>query len=154
LRSPSPVGGGSRPKGAGWGSPDLLFARGELAPSAALSGAYLPLQGRWKCTHTSNKSSPAKLRPLLNKLKPRFRLVAHQPLDRFIGVLAVAFHHRDLKQGALLRVHGGFLQLRRHHLAEPLEAADFDLGVGVEFFFQDGVAVLVVAGVKNSCRRG
>jgi hypothetical protein len=38
--------------------------------------------------------------------------------------------------------------LRRHHLAEALETADLDLGVGVKFFLEDFVAVLVVARIK------
>jgi hypothetical protein len=36
-------------------------------------------------------------------------------------------HHAQ--RGAFGRVHGGFLQPRRHHFAKPLEAADIDLGV-------------------------
>jgi addiction module HigA family antidote len=36
-------------------------------------------------------------------------------------------HHAE--HGALGRVHRGFLQLRRHHFAEVLEAADIDLYV-------------------------
>ena len=37
----------------------------------------------------------------------------------------------------------------RHHLAESLEAADFDLGVGVKFLLQNLVAVLFVARIKD-----
>ncbi len=74
------------------------------------------------------------LRTLLDKLEPQFRLGAHQPLDRLFGVLAVVGDERDAKQRAPLRVHGGFLELRGHHLAEPLEAAHVHLGVGVKFF--------------------
>ena len=85
----------------------------------------------------------------LDEFETRFGLGAHQPLDGLFGVLAVVGDQRDPKQRALLRVHGGFLELRRHHLAEPLEAADLDLGVGVKFLLQDFVAVLVVAGIKN-----
>ena len=40
-----------------------------------------------------------------------------------------------LQQRALRRVHRGFLQLRRRHLAEALEAADLDLRAGFELGF-------------------
>ena len=53
-----------------------------------------------------------KLRPLLGKLEAQFRLGAHQPLDGLLGILAVVGDGRDAKKRALLRVHGGFLQLR------------------------------------------
>src|SRR5256885_12335587 len=46
-------------------------------------------------------------------------------------------------------VHRRLLQLCRHHLAETLEAADIDLGIGVELPLQDFVPVLVVAGVER-----
>ncbi len=90
-----------------------------------------------------------KLSALLDKLEAQFRLGAHQPLDGLFGILAVVGDERDANKSALLRVHGGFLELRRHHLAEPLEAAHFDLGVGVRLFFEDFVPVLFVARTKD-----
>ena len=47
------------------------------------------------------------------------------------------------------RIHGGFLELRRHHLAEAFEAADLDLGVGVELALEQRILVGVVAGVDR-----
>jgi Raf kinase inhibitor-like YbhB/YbcL family protein len=54
-------------------------------------------------------------------------LCAHEALDRIRRVLAVVGEENDAQQGARLRVHGGFLELVRHHLAQALEAADLDL---------------------------
>src|SRR6266851_200370 len=71
--------------------------------------------------------------PLLDELEARLGLGAHQPLDRFFGVLAVVGDQHDAQERALARVHGGLLELARHHLAEALETADLHLGVGVEF---------------------
>src|SRR5262245_65197278 len=82
------------------------------------------------------------LRPLLDELEARFRLVAHQALDRAVGFLAFVIDHHDAQQRALLRVHGGLLELISHHLAEPLETADLDLGVGVEFLFHHLILVI------------
>src|SRR5580700_5888234 len=84
----------------------------------------------------------------LDEIETCFGLGAHQPFDRFFRGLLVFGDELDPKQHALFRVHGGFFQLRRHHLAEALEAADLDLGVGVKFFLEDFVAVLVVACIK------
>ena len=61
------------------------------------------------------------------------RRALHRPLR--IG--AVFGDEHELEQGALLRIHGGFLELRRHHLAEALEAADFDIGIGAELARHD-----------------
>src|SRR3954463_11407252 len=65
-----------------------------------------------------------KFRPLLDELEAHLRLVAHEALDRALGVLALVLDHHDAQQGALARIHGGFLELARHHFAEALEAAD------------------------------
>ena len=92
---------------------------------------------------------PGELRPLLDELEARLRLRPHQPLDRRRRLLALVVDQHDPQQRALAPVHGGLLELRRHHLAEPLEAADFDLGVGVELLLEDLVAVLLVARVED-----
>ena len=85
---------------------------------------------------------------LLDEIEARFGLGAHQPLDGFFGSFMVVGNKLHPKQHALVRVHGGFFKLRRHHFAEPLEAADLDFGVGVKFFFEDFVAVPVIARIK------
>src|SRR5438105_1778027 len=90
-----------------------------------------------------------KLRALLDELEARLGPVAHEPFDGAFGRLALLLHDSDAQQRALARVHRGLLELPRHHLAKALEAADLDLGVGVEFLFDDLVLVLVVARVKH-----
>ena len=40
---------------------------------------------------------------------------------------------------------------RKHHFAEALESADIDFGVGVEFFFQQFVAMFLVARINGFC---
>ncbi len=63
--------------------------------------------------------------------------------------LAIVGTSMTRKQRALGRVHGGFLELARHHFAEAFEAADLDLGVGVEFLLDDFVLVRVVARIER-----
>src|SRR5690242_16257543 len=76
---------------------------------------------------------------LLDVLEAQLRLAAHQPFHQVRGLagfrtffFVVAMRHADPKQRALLRVHGGFLELARRHLAEALEAADLDLALAGE----------------------
>ena len=81
--------------------------------------------------------------------EPGLGLGAHQPLDRIGGAFAVVGQQHHAEQRAPGRVHGGFLELGRHHLAKPFKAADIDLGVGVELALQKRVLVGVVAGVDR-----
>src|SRR5690349_13788413 len=63
---------------------------------------------------------------LLDEAEARLRLGTHEAVHRRLGRRLVV-EHLDPEQGALPRVHGGLLQLRGHHFAEALEAADLDL---------------------------
>ena len=130
-----------------------------LLPFASFRGGAVlqPLSGRsgHSVSRTCRSRSHVQRRlvgelgALLDEVEARFGFGAHQPLDGFFGVLAVVGDQHDAQQRALPRVHGGFLELRRHHLAQALEAADFDLGVGVKFLLENFVSVLVVAGIEN-----
>src|SRR5262249_54537713 len=53
------------------------------------------------------------LRAFLDELEARLGLGAHQPLDRFRRLLLLVVLELDPQQRALLRVHRGFLELRR-----------------------------------------
>src|SRR5262249_17779598 len=79
---------------------------------------------------------------LLDALETRLGLGAHQPFDRFGGGLPVVVDHLDTQQRAPSRVHGGFLELIGHHLTQPLEAADLDIGVGVKLLLAKLAQVL------------
>jgi hypothetical protein len=48
------------------------------------------------------------------------------------GAFAVVGQQHHAEQGAPGRVQFGFLELRRHHLAEPFEAAGIDLGCNLD----------------------
>src|SRR5438105_5937508 len=61
-------------------------------------------------------------RPLHDEAEARARVLAHQLVHDAVGVERVLDHHPQA--GALLRVERGGLEILRHHLAEPLEAAD------------------------------
>src|SRR5690606_6965931 len=52
-----------------------------------------------------------------------------------------------LQQGAPGRIHSGFLELGRQHLAQTLEAADLDGALTLELARQQFVLVAVVAGI-------
>src|ERR1700730_4207990 len=88
-------------------------------------------------------------RALLDEFEAAFRLVAHETLDRDVGFLALVIQHDAAQERALAWVHGGLLELDGQHLAQSLEAADLDLGVGVEFSSDQLVPVRVVARVEN-----
>jgi len=65
--------------------------------------------------------------------KARFGLGAHQAFDRIGGALAVVGQQHHAQHGALGRVHGGFLQLRRR---------------GIEFFGGGGGTSIKSQGEK------
>ena len=75
----------------------------------------------------SSCSSSAKAARSWMKAEAGLGLVAHQPLDRVARIGRSSAVDDDLQKRALPRVHGGFLELRGHHLAQALEAADLDL---------------------------
>ena len=104
--------------------------------------------------HTSSISVPANSARSWMKSKRASALVPIRRSTEFCGVGAVVGDEHHLEQGALPRVHGGFLELRRHHLAEALEAADLDLGVGAELARHDLGPVGVVAGVEHLAAMG
>ena len=60
---------------------------------------------------------------------------------------SAATHH--LEQRALARVHRRFLELRRAHLAEPLEAARLDLALAGQHLADQFVAMLIVARIDG-----
>src|SRR4051812_9407801 len=75
---------------------------------------------------------------LLDVAEAFFGFAAHQLLHELRGcaqraLLGVIGEHH-LEQGALARMHRGFLKLARRHLAKSLEAADLDLAAAVERF--------------------
>ena len=113
-------------------------------------------RGRRATSHTSSKSSLANSARSWMKSKRASALLPISRSTDFCGRLVVGFvlDQHDLQQRALPRVHGGFLELRRHHLAEALEAADLDLGVGAEFLLEDFVLVLVVARIERLAAMG
>ena len=94
------------------------------------------------------------LRLVGNEGKAGFGLGAHQPLDRIGRAVAIVGQQHHAQQRAPGRIHGGFLELRRHHLAEAFEAADLDFGIGVEFALDQRVLVRVVAGVDRLAAMG
>ena len=86
---------------------------------------------------------------LLDEAEARFGLGAHQRVDRVLGAASIASDHVDPEQRALPRVHGGFLELRGHHLAQALEAADLDLAAAGELGLQEFVLVRIVARIEH-----
>src|SRR5712664_1362057 len=72
----------------------------------------IPPQNVWRA-HTPSRSSLANSALSEMKAKARLGLGAHQPFDRIGGALAVVGQQHHAQHGALGRVHGGFLQLRR-----------------------------------------
>ncbi len=56
---------------------------------------------------------------------------------------------RTLSSVRLARVHGGFLELGRRHLAQALEAADLDLAAAGELALHQLVLMRVVAGIGD-----
>jgi hypothetical protein len=82
---------------------------------------------------------------VLDEAEAGVGLLAHQPFDQILDIV-LALGDGDAGQGALLRIHGGLLQLGGHHLAQALEAADLGLLV-LEDGGQQFVLVGVVAGV-------
>ena len=89
------------------------------------------------------------LRIVLDEAEAGVGLLAHQPLDQVLDVV-LGFRDGDAGEGALLRIHGGLLELGGHHLAETLEPADLGL-LALEDGGDQFVAVGVVAGV---CAQG
>src|SRR5262245_52536599 len=85
---------------------------------------------------------------LLDEAEARFGFGAHQAVDGGSGRRFIV-EHLDPEQGALPRVHGGFLELRGHHFAEALEATDLDLAAAGELGLQELVLVRVVARVGD-----
>src|SRR5688572_11688450 len=92
------------------------------------------------------------LRVLLDELETQLRLAAHQALDQVRGVarflalfLDIAVRHAHAQQHAVLRVHGGLLEIVRLHLAQALEAAYLDLDAAGELGLQQLLLVGVVA---------
>src|SRR5271168_4822719 len=67
---------------------------------------------------------------LLDELEAQFRLLAHQLFEQAFGRLDVFARDVNLQQGAMARPHGGFLELRRHHFTQALEARHVHLGAG------------------------
>ena len=74
----------------------------------------------------SNIQLCRKLGPVLNKAEARFGLDAHQVVNGFLRRRDVVMGDLDPQHGALFRVHGGFLELRRVHFAKAFEAANVD----------------------------
>src|SRR5262249_52989710 len=66
------------------------------------------------------------LRVLLDEFEAQLGLAAHQGLDQAFD-LSLGLRQRHACERALLRVHGGLLELSGHHLAQALEAADLGL---------------------------
>src|SRR5215212_5366919 len=88
-------------------------------------------------------------RALLDEDEAGFRLVAHEALDRVARVGPLVGLDHDLQERALPRIHGGFLELGRQHLAETLEAPDLDLAVPLERRLEELLLVGVVAGIDG-----
>src|SRR4029077_21289653 len=89
------------------------------------------------------------LRLLLDEIEARLGLGAHQAFYGPRGWCDLFVHQDHAKESALTGIHGGFFELRGHHLAEALEAADFDLGVRVELLFEQCLFVLVITRVHD-----
>src|SRR5260221_2044178 len=70
-----------------------------------------------------------------------FGLVAHQPFDRIGGAFAVVGQKYHAQHGAPGRIHGGLLELGRHHLAQAFEAADINLRLGLGLALQPSLPV-------------
>src|SRR5690606_1060973 len=85
---------------------------------------------------------------LLNELETQFGLIAHQAVDCASRFLRFVLRYGHPQMRALAARHRGFLELRRHHLAQPLEPADLDLALARELLFQKLVLVGVIAGIK------
>src|SRR4029077_2392495 len=86
---------------------------------------------------------------LLDEIEARLRLGAHQAFYGPRGWFDLFLQQDHAKESALTGIHGGFFELRGHHLAEALEAADFDLGVRVELLLEQCLFLLVVARVRD-----
>ena len=86
--------------------------------------------------------------PVLDEIEAVFGVAAHELVDQFLDrvALLVLGGQGDADQAARRGVHGGLAQLRRVHLAQTLEAADFDLLAFEHGRFQLG-AMGVGAGV-------
>src|SRR5690349_12351771 len=84
---------------------------------------------------------------VLNELEPELRLLAHQGLDELLDRFS-GLWKRDARKRARLVAHGGFLELRRHHLAKTLEPASLGL-LAFELGLQELVAVLVIARIDR-----
>src|SRR5690606_22588424 len=89
----------------------------------------------------------SELGALLDEAETRIGLVAHQVLDRPAGVGVL--DDGDAQERAPGGVHGGFPELRWHHLAKALEAADLDLAPAVELALQQFLAVRVIARISD-----
>src|SRR6516164_11376263 len=67
----------------------------------------------------SNVEEPYVLGIALDERAPRFHVLAHEHAEQLVGLGSVVERH--LEQHPVRRVHRGFPQLARVHLAEPLE---------------------------------
>ena len=84
-----------------------------------------------------------------DELHAFFRIAAHQVLDPSRRRYFAVGVDPDLEQGPGRVRHGGGFELRRRHFAKPLEAADIDFRIGLEFGFEQLFEVGVVAGVNG-----
>ena len=96
--------------------------------------------------------SLGELGAFLDEAEALLGLVAHQAVDGVAGRLLL--DDLDPEERALRRVHGGFLELAGHHLAEALEAADLDLAVAVELASSAAPRGGGRRGRRRSCRPG
>ena len=82
----------------------------------------------------------------LDIAEAEFRLLAHEGFDAVVDLALVTRLDQNAGEGPSGRVHGGFLELGRVHLAQALEAAHLDL-LALEGRGHQLVAVGVVARV-------
>ena len=118
--------------------------------SAALPKALL----RFAAAQISSTSASANSARSWMKRKRASGLVPISASTEALVPSGSASSHLDPQQRALPRVHRGFLELRGHHLAQALEAADLDLAAAGELGLQQFVLVGVVARIERPCRPG
>src|SRR5690606_16345311 len=110
---------------------DFVIRRRDAEPK----GFYLPMrlpQAAGGYVPGSNVEIAGKLRSFLDEQETGLRPVTHQSLDRVASGRIVLFLYGNLQQGAPGRIHSGFLELGRQHLAQTLEAADLDGALTLE----------------------
>ena len=92
--------------------------------------------------------------PLLNKGKTRLGPVTHQLFDGAFGFGLSLVRNNNPKQRSAAWIHCCLFELSRHHFAQALEAADFDIGLAFEFRAHQFVFVSVITRIGRLAAMG